>query len=65
MDPTLSRQCGGGKVVSPTHRPHITPQEHYYFDVSGIHFPVYKSEITAVEIRLADHATPFNRKSWH
>jgi hypothetical protein len=28
----------GGKVVSPTHRPHFTPQNHYYFYVSGIHF---------------------------
>jgi hypothetical protein len=24
---------GGGKVVSPTHRPHFTPQKHYFFYV--------------------------------
>jgi hypothetical protein len=28
----------GGKVVSPTHRPQLTPQKHYYFSVSGTHF---------------------------
>jgi hypothetical protein len=29
----------GGKVVSPTHPPHFTPQIHYYFfNVSGTHF---------------------------
>jgi hypothetical protein len=28
----------GGKVVSPTHRPHFTPEKHYYFYVSGTHF---------------------------
>jgi hypothetical protein len=27
----------GGKVVSLTHRPHSTPQKHY-FSVSGTHF---------------------------
>jgi hypothetical protein len=27
----------GGKVVSPTHQPHFTPQKHYYY-VSGTHF---------------------------
>jgi hypothetical protein len=27
----------GGKVVNPTHRPHFTPQKHYYFYVSGTH----------------------------
>jgi hypothetical protein len=26
------------KVVSPTHRPHFTPQKHKYFYVSGTHF---------------------------
>jgi hypothetical protein len=26
----------GGKVVSPTHQPHFTPQKHYF--VSGNHF---------------------------
>jgi hypothetical protein len=26
----------GGKVVSPKHRPHFTPQKHY-FSVSGTH----------------------------
>jgi hypothetical protein len=25
----------GGKAVSPTHRPHFTPQKHYYFSISG------------------------------
>jgi hypothetical protein len=28
----------GGKVVSPTHQPHFTPQKHYYFYVSGTLF---------------------------
>jgi hypothetical protein len=38
-DPTLSRQSliDGGKVVSPTHRPHFTPQKHYFLNVSGTH----------------------------
>jgi hypothetical protein len=27
-----------GKVVSPTHPPHFTPQKHYYFSISGIDF---------------------------
>jgi hypothetical protein len=29
-DPTLSSQSAH-KVVSPTHRPHFTPQKHYFF----------------------------------
>jgi hypothetical protein len=39
-DPTLlhNRLTDGGKFVSPTHRPHFTPQKHYYFYVSGTHF---------------------------
>jgi hypothetical protein len=28
----------GSKVVSPMHRPRSTPQEHYYFSVSGTRF---------------------------
>jgi hypothetical protein len=28
----------GGKVVSPTHRPHFAPQKHHYFYVSGTNF---------------------------
>jgi hypothetical protein len=39
-DPTHcldNRLTDGGKVVSPTHRPHFTPQKHYYFYVSGTH----------------------------
>jgi hypothetical protein len=28
----------GGKVVSPMHWPHFTPQKHYNFYVSGTHF---------------------------
>jgi hypothetical protein len=32
------RLTDGGKVVSPTHPPHFTPQKHYYFYVSGTHF---------------------------
>jgi hypothetical protein len=28
----------GGKVVSPTHQPHFTPQKYYYFYVSGTQF---------------------------
>jgi hypothetical protein len=26
-----------GKVVSPTHPLHFTPQKHFYFNVSGTH----------------------------
>jgi hypothetical protein len=33
-----NRLTDGGKVVSPTHLPKITPQKHYYFSVSGTHF---------------------------
>jgi hypothetical protein len=33
-----SRLTDGGKVASPTHQPHFTPQKHYYFYVSGTHF---------------------------
>jgi hypothetical protein len=33
-----NRLTDGGKVVSPTHPPHFTPQKHYYFYVSGTHF---------------------------
>jgi hypothetical protein len=33
-----NRLTDGVKVVSPTHRPHFTPQKHYYFYVSGTHF---------------------------
>jgi hypothetical protein len=33
-----NRLTDGGKVVSPTYRPHFTPQKHYYFSVSGTHF---------------------------
>jgi hypothetical protein len=32
-----SRFTDGGKVVSPTHRPHSTPQKHY-LSASGTHF---------------------------
>jgi hypothetical protein len=27
----------GGKVVSPSHRPHFTPQK-FFFNISGTHF---------------------------
>jgi hypothetical protein len=30
-----NRLTDGGKVVSPTHPPHFTPQKRYYFYVSG------------------------------
>jgi hypothetical protein len=30
-----SRLIDGGKVVSPTHQLHFSPQKHYYFSVSG------------------------------
>jgi hypothetical protein len=33
-----NRLTDGGKVVSPTHRPHFAPQKHYYFSVSSTHF---------------------------
>jgi hypothetical protein len=32
-----NRLTDGGKVVSPTHRPHFTPQKHN-FSASGTHF---------------------------
>jgi hypothetical protein len=32
-----NRLTDGGKFVSPTHSPHSTPQEHYFY-VSGTHF---------------------------
>jgi hypothetical protein len=32
-----NRLTDGGKVVSPTHWPHSTPQKHY-FSASGTHF---------------------------
>jgi hypothetical protein len=34
----MSRQrlTDGGKVVSPTHQPHFTPQKNYFY-VSGTH----------------------------
>jgi hypothetical protein len=33
-----NRLIDGGKIVSPTHQLHFTPQKHYYFYLSGIHF---------------------------
>jgi hypothetical protein len=33
-----NRFTDGGKIVSPTHPAHFTPQKHYYFYVSGTHF---------------------------
>jgi hypothetical protein len=33
-----NRLTDGDKIVIPTHRPHFTPQKHYYFSVSGTHF---------------------------
>jgi hypothetical protein len=33
-----SRLTDGGKVVSPTHRPHFTPHKHYYFSVFDTYF---------------------------
>jgi hypothetical protein len=33
-----NRLTDGGKVVSPTHPPHFTPQKNHYFYVSGTHF---------------------------
>jgi hypothetical protein len=32
-----NRRTDGGKVASPTHPPHFTPQKYYYFYVSGTH----------------------------
>jgi hypothetical protein len=37
-DKIVSQHHHGGKVVSPTHPPHITPQKHYYFYIFGTHF---------------------------
>jgi hypothetical protein len=34
----MIRLTHGGKVVSPKHRPHFTPQKLYYFYVPGTHF---------------------------
>jgi hypothetical protein len=39
-----NRLTDGGKVVSPTHQPHFTPQKHYYFNVSGTDFCYRLSE---------------------
>jgi hypothetical protein len=33
-----NRLIDSGKVASPTHPPHFTPQKHYFFYVSGTHF---------------------------
>jgi hypothetical protein len=33
-----NRLIDGGKVVSPIHTPHFTPQKYYYFYVFGTHF---------------------------
>jgi hypothetical protein len=33
-----NRLIDGGKFVGLTHPPHVTPQKHYYFNVSGTHF---------------------------
>jgi hypothetical protein len=33
-----NRFTDGGKVVSPMHLPHFTPQKHYYFYVSCTDF---------------------------
>jgi hypothetical protein len=35
--PNPSGRINGGKVVSPTHPLHFTPQKHYFY-VSGTHF---------------------------
>jgi hypothetical protein len=35
---TDNRLTDSGKVVSPTHRPHFTPQKHY-FSTSSTHWP--------------------------
>jgi hypothetical protein len=32
-----NRLTDGGKVVSPVHPPHFTPQKHYFY-VSGAYF---------------------------
>jgi hypothetical protein len=46
----------GGKVVSPTHPPHVTPQKHYYFHVSGTNFYTYKFSL----LNFNGQLTPFN-----
>jgi hypothetical protein len=58
-----NRLIDGGKVVSPTHRPHFTPQKHYFF-VSGTHDPYNRpwgyemSRIPySVDIRFTDGET--------
>jgi hypothetical protein len=38
-----SQLTDGGKVVSPTHQPHFTPQKHY-FSASGTHLCYRLSE---------------------
>jgi hypothetical protein len=46
-----NRLTDGGKAVNPMHRPHFTPQKHYYFYVSGTHFRSRLSELQGL-VRL-------------
>jgi hypothetical protein len=51
-----NRLIDGGKVVSPTHQPHFTPQKHDYFNVSGTD-KVNKSSDSLCLIILVHHLT--------
>jgi hypothetical protein len=44
----------GGKVVSPTHRPHFTPQKDYYFSASSTHFCQRLSKPHLIGSRIRD-----------
>jgi hypothetical protein len=43
-----NRLTDGGKVVSPTHPPHFTPQKHYYFNVYKFHFFLKDSHVMLI-----------------
>jgi hypothetical protein len=51
-----NRLTDGGKVVSPTHPPHVTPQKHYYLYVSDTH--------SGLEIRDYGHRGSFTLTTW-
>jgi hypothetical protein len=52
-----SRLTDGGKVVSLTHPPQLTPQKHNYFYVSGTHVCYRLSEVKIylIHYRTRDH----------
>jgi hypothetical protein len=54
----MLRLKDGGKVVSPTHQPHFTPQKHYYFNASGKY-----ACCNSLQKLLPSHLTPKKRKN--